>query len=150
MYDIGIVGGGPAAWSCGMTARMRNLSACIMMSGDGESWLQRADRIDNYPGLANVSGKEMLRLFEEQGKSMGADQIKGTVRQIMPMGTHFMLLCGNEVVEAKTIVLAMGAGRPKALPGEEELVGQGVSYCGTCDGMFYKGKEVIVLASGEQ
>lgn len=150
MYDIAIVGGGPAAWSAAITGRMRNLKVSVLMSPDGDSWLHRTERIENYPGMPMISGKEMLSVFEAQGKDLGAEVIKGTVRQIMPMGESFMLLCGNEVIDAKTVILAMGAARPKTLPGEDELVGQGISYCGTCDGMFYREKEVIVLSSGSQ
>ncbi len=150
MYDMAIVGGGPAAWSAAITGRMRNLKVCVLMSADGESWLHKADRIENYPGMPQVSGKKMLEVFEQQGRDLGAEVVQGTVRQIMPMGESFMLLSGNEVIDAKTIVLAMGSARPKTFPGEEDLIGQGISYCGTCDGMFYKDKEVIVLSSGAQ
>ncbi len=150
MYDMAIVGGGPGAWSAAITGKMRNLKVCVLMAADGDSWLHRAERIENYPGMPMVSGKEMLKVFEQQAKELQAEIIKGTVRQIMPMGDTFMLLCGNEVIDAKTVVLAMGAARPKTLPGEAQLVGQGISYCGTCDGMFYREKDVIVLSSGSQ
>ena len=150
MVDIAIVGKGPAGWSCAITARMRGLSATVIAPKNDTGWLRSAERIDNYPGMPQVSGKDMLEAFREQALGMGAEEQHGLVRQIMPMGGHFMLLVENDVMEAGAVVLAMGAARPKLLPGEEEHLGRGVSYCATCDGMFYRGKKIAVLSSSLQ
>ena len=150
MLDIAIIGKGPAGWSCAMTARMRGLSAAVIAPLNDTGLLRTAERIDNYPGLPQVSGSEMLHSFREQALKLGAEERTGLVRQIMPGKTGFMLLVENDVLEAKTVVLAMGAARPVLLPGEEEQVGRGVSYCATCDGMFYKGKRVAVLSTSLQ
>ena len=114
------------------------------------SWLARTDRVDNYPGLKEVSGAALLSAFEDQAASMGAETMHGMVRQILPTDGGFMLLVENDVVEAKTVVLATGAAKPKLLPGEEALIGAGVSYCATCDGHFYKGKTIAVLSENGQ
>lgn len=150
MTDIAIIGKGPAGWSCAMTARMRGLSAAVIAPLNDTGMLKTAARVDNYPGMPQVSGATMLETFREQALSLGAEEKTGLVRQIMPMDGHFMLLVENDVFEAKTVVLAMGAARPVLLPGEEALVGQGVSYCATCDGMFYRGKRIAVLSSSAQ
>ena len=100
--------------------------------------------------MPQVSGNEMLDIFRKQALELGAEERNGLVRQIMPLDDHFMLLVENDVMEAKTVVLAMGAARPVLLPGEEEQVGRGVSYCATCDGMFYRGKRIAVLSSSLQ
>lgn len=150
MVDIAIIGKGPAGWSCAITARMRGLSAAVIAPRNDTGWLRSAERIDNYPGMPQVSGREMLDAFREQALAMGAEEHHGLVRQIMPTGGHFMLLVENDVMEAGTVVLAMGAARPKLLPGEEEHLGRGVSYCATCDGMFYRGKRIAVLSSSMQ
>ena len=150
LLDIAIVGGGPAGWSAAITARMRNQSVCVFSPAEESTWLYKADKVDNYPGLPGISGKKMLDAFEHQALDMGAELQRAVVRQIMETGGTFMLLAENEVIEAKTIILAMGAAHPKPLPGETEYLGRGVSYCGTCDGMFYRGKKVAVLSSGEQ
>ncbi len=150
MVDVAIIGKGPAGWSCAMTARMRGLSAVVIAPKNDEGWLRTAQRIDNYPGMPQVSGQELLEAFRQQALGMGAEERHGLVRQIMPMGGHFMLLVENDVMEAGSVVLAMGAARPKLLPGEEELLGRGVSYCATCDGMFYRGKRIAVLSSSVQ
>ena len=150
MKDIVIVGKGPAAWSCAITARMRGLSVLVVGPTHSTSWLARTDHIDNYPGLPKASGAELLTAFSSQALAMGAQERAGLVRQILPTDQGFMLLVESDVVEAKTVVLAMGAARPQLLPGEEALVGAGVSYCATCDGMFYRGKRIAVLSASAE
>lgn len=145
--DVAIVGNGPAGWSCAMTARMRGLSTVVIAPTGAGGWLSGAERIDNYPGLPQVSGKELLERFRQQALALGAEEKSALVRQIMPNGERFLLLAENDVLEAKAVVLCMGAARPVLLPGEEELLGSGISYCATCDGMFYRGKRVAVLSA---
>ena len=151
MVDIAIIGKGPAGWSCGMTARMRGLTAVVIAPLNDSGLLRSAERIDNYPGMPSISGERMLDGFRSQALELGVEERNGLVRQIMPNGDDgFMLLVENDVLEAKTIVLAMGAARPVLLPGEEEQLGRGVSYCATCDGMFYRGKRIAVLSASVQ
>lgn len=150
MTDIAIVGKGPAGWSCAMTARMRGLQAVVIAPQNDTGLLRSAERIDNYPGMPQVSGEAILDTFREQALALGAEERHGLVRQIMPLGESFMLLVENDVLEAKAVVLAMGAARPVLLPGEEEQLGRGVSYCATCDGMFYRGKRIAVLSASLQ
>ena len=147
MLDLIIIGSGPAAWSCALTARQRDLSCAVVSAEANAGWLVKADRVDNYPGLPGVSGREMLSIFRQQAEEAGVQAVTGVARQVQPLGDMFMTLVGNDILESKAVVLAMGAARPRLLPGEEELLGQGVSWCGTCDGMFYRGKEVAVLSS---
>lgn len=130
-----------------MTARQRGLTTAVACAQSATSWLQRAERIDNYPGLPQISGKELLSRFRAQAADMGVVTIEQLARQIMPNSDGYMTLVGNDIIESRAIVLAMGAARPKLLPGEEELLGRGVSWCGTCDGMFYRGKKVAVLSA---
>lgn len=122
-YDLLIIGAGPAAWSCAMTARQRGLTTAVACAQSATSWLQRAERIDNYPGLPQISGKELLSRFRAQAADMGVVIIEQLARQIMPNGDIYMTLVGNDIIESRAIVLAMGAARPKLLPGEEELLG---------------------------
>ncbi len=150
MIDVAIIGKGPAGWSCGMTARMRGLSAQVIAPVNDTGLLRTAERIDNYPGMPQVSGTQMLDRFREQALALGVQERTGLVRQIAPRDGGFMLLVENDVLEARAIVLAMGAARPVLLPGEEEQLGRGVSYCATCDGMFYRGKHIAVLSTSLQ
>ena len=146
MIDLLIIGGGPGALSCAITARKRNLD-CLVVSADSNSgWLVKADQLDNYPGLPHVSGQELLRVFRKQAEDLGAQFISGVARQVQRLGAAFMTLVGNDIVESRAVVLAVGAARPSLLPGEEALLGQGVSWCGTCDGMFYRKKRVAVIS----
>ena len=133
-----------------MTARLRGLSALVIAPRQQTSWLSRTERIDNYPGQPEVSGAALLDTFSKQALAMGVEEREGLVRQILPTDDGFMILVESDVVEAKTILLAMGAARPSLLPGEEELVGAGVSYCATCDGMLYRGKRLAVLSASAE
>lgn len=150
MTDLLIVGKGPAAWSCAITARMRGLSTLLIGPEVEGSLLHRAKLVENYPGMLGLSGAELLASFMEHGRSLGVLERVGMVRQIMPNERNFMTLVGNDVLECRCVVLAMGATKPVMLTGEEDLLGRGVSYCATCDGMLYKGKQVAVLAENEQ
>ncbi len=147
MYDIAIIGNGPAGLSCAITARMRGLSTLVVGPQNSTSWLARAERIDNYPGMPQVAGGLLLKTFAQQARDLGAEEKPGLVRQVLAGDGSFMLLVENEVCEAKTVLLAMGAARPSLLAGEEALVGMGVSYCATCDGHFYRGKRIAVLSA---
>lgn len=147
--DLLIIGSGPAAYSCAMTACKRNLKVTIAGASAKDTWLWRAEHIANYPGLPDVSGQALLEAFHAQALHAGAEFVHGVARQVQPIGSGFMTLIGNDIVESKAVALCVGAARPKMLPGEEELLGQGVSWCGTCDGMFYRGKEVAVLSAWE-
>ena len=150
MTDIAILGKGPAGYSCAITARMRGLKAVVIGPKHNLSWLTRAERVDNYPGMPQTAGADLVKAFEDHAASMGVETLDGMVRQILPMDGGFMLLVENEVVEAKTVVIATGAAKPKLLAGEEALIGAGVSYCATCDGNFYRGKSIAVLSESAQ
>lgn len=146
MYDLIVIGGGCAGCSAAMTARQRNLNVLVLYAGDGA--LGKARRIDNYPGMPEVAGQDMLRIMREQAQSLGAEFKRQLVTKVLPMGQSFSVLAGNDLYEAGTILLALGTSRVSPLPGEEELLGQGVSYCATCDGMFYRDKHMLVVAGG--
>ncbi len=145
-YDLLIVGGGCAGCSAAITARQRNLKVLVIYSGDGG--LEKAHRVDNYPGLPQASGRHIIQVLRQQALDMGAELKKQLVQKIMPQGNGFMVLAGNEVYEASAVLLALGIARVNPLPGEEELLGAGVSYCATCDGMFYRDKRMLVVAGG--
>lgn len=148
MYDLLIVGGGCAGCSAAITARQRNLSVLILYSGDGG--LAKARRVDNYPGMPQADGAAIIRAFREQAQEMGAELKRQLVQRVMPMGDSFSVLAQNDLYEARSVLLAIGTSRVSPLPGEEELLGQGLSYCATCDGMFYKGKQMLVIGEGEE
>ena len=148
MFDIAVIGAGPAAYSAALNARKREKSVVVI--GQNTGWLTHAERIDNYAGMPGVSGQEMLSVMRDQAKAMGAELRSGVVHQVINMGQSFALSLGADFVEAKKIILCTGAKQPNLLPGEEKLLGRGVSYCGTCDGMLYRGKSVAVIGAGPE
>lgn len=138
-----IIGGGPAGCSAAMTLRLRGEDVTILYSGEGA--LGRAKRVDNYPGLAQMRGGEMLSAFRRQAEEMGAALRPGVARYIQRTRRGFTVLAGEDMIACDAVLLASGVARVNLIPGEEALVGRGVSYCATCDGMLYRGKAVAVL-----
>ncbi len=148
MFDIAVIGAGPAGYSAAINARKRGRSVIVI--GQNTGWLSRAESIENYPGLPEISGRELLAQMADQARAMGAQLRGGVVHQAIAMGDTFALSLGADFVEARRVILATGAKQPKLLPGEERLLGRGVSYCGTCDGMLYRGKDVAVVGQGPE
>lgn len=148
MKDIAIIGAGPAGYSAAITARKRDKSVVVI--GQNTGWLSRAECVANYPGLPDVSGHDLLCAMADQAQALGAELRPGVVHQIVSMGGSFALSLGADFVEAKRVILCTGAKQPRLLPGENELLGRGVSYCGTCDGMLYRGRRVAVIAQGPE
>lgn len=142
MIDILIVGAGPAGLSAAINAVARGKSVRIF--SNQENYLSKAERVTNYLGFYNMSGREIMNKFMEHAKSMNIEVEKGKVVNILPMGESFMVNINGEIEEAKKVILAMGISKVKELPGEGRLLGSGVSYCATCDGMLYRGKNAIV------
>ena len=145
MYDIAVIGSGPAGLSAAVQARARNRSVLVVGGDDRDNPLYKTPRIDNYLGFPQVSGKELLERFRAHADDMGVTRKEGRVLNIMPMGDTFYLSIGSEMEQARAIILATGVVWANKYPGEAEYLGRGVSYCATCDGMLYRGKEVIVV-----
>ncbi len=146
-FDIIVLGGGPAGISAALTARARGRSVLVISNPAGTSSLWKAHRIDNYPGMTGMSGSEMLEKMTAELQALEIPSITGRATGVMPMGKSFMVSVGTDVYTAKSLILATGSAQPKAYPGETELLGRGVSYCATCDGMFYRGKNVAVIGT---
>ncbi|MGI6030145.1 MAG: NAD(P)/FAD-dependent oxidoreductase [Eubacteriales bacterium] len=147
IWDILIIGGGPAGLSAGINAAARGKRALILTAG--ESYLAKAEQVNNHLGLHSVTGKEMMKDFTEQALQAGVEIRKGKVGNVMPFDGRFMVNCDGDILESKALILAIGAARSKPLPGELELLGGGVSYCATCDGMLYRGRRAIVTGSSQ-
>lgn len=142
MLEMAIVGAGPAGLSAGINAVARGKTARIFSSES--NYLLRAEKVNNYLGLYNVDGKQMMEQFLNHAKEMGVEPEKGKVANILPMGEYFLLNVDGEMVEAKTVILTIGVSSAREIPGEREFLGRGVSYCATCDGMLYRGKRAVV------
>ena len=145
MYDLLIIGGGPAGLSAAMTARNRNLSVCVICGGAADSALYKAGHVTNYPGVPDVSGPALLETMTQQARALGADILRERALSAMPMGKTFGVSAGKEFAEGRALLLATGIAQRGTFPGEAEFLGRGVSYCATCDGMLYRGKPVAVV-----
>ena len=144
-YDILVLGGGPAGLSAALTAHARGRKALVLSNPGETTALAKAHRIDNYPGLTGLSGADMLAKMREGLAALEIPSVTGRVTGVMAFGGSFMASVGQDVYTGRTLILATGSAQPKAFPGEAELLGRGVSYCATCDGMFYRGKKVAVV-----
>lgn len=147
-YDIAVIGTGPAGLEAAITAKIRNKNIILFGSKKLTNKAGLVDHpIENYLGLPNVTGKEMIEAFQRHLDALDIKVTEKRVTSVFAMGDYYALqLSDNTVTEAKAVILAAGVTNGKPYPGEEEYVGRGVSYCATCDGNFYKGKDVCVIA----
>ena len=147
MYDVCILGRGPAGLSAGIYAVRAGAVTLVLGSADGA--LAKAKRIDNYFGIDTISGPQLLAQGEAQYTALGGEILpqEVTAAEMAPGG--FLLQTPIRTIETKAIVLAMGRARRSAsLAGEQDFLGRGVSHCAICDGFFFKKKKVGVLGSG--
>lgn len=140
--DISIIGAGPAGLSAAINAVARGKSVRLISAGGTN--LEKAENVDNYLGFLNVTGAEMMKRFAEHAHALGVSVQKGRVANIMPVGDYFLINSGNEVYESSAVILAIGVVKARQVPGESSLLGRGVSYCATCDGMLYRNKKTVV------
>ena len=150
MLDIVVIGAGPAGLSAAINAAARNKSVAIYGRGQETSALWKAERVANHLGANGQTGAALMEAYQQHARDLGIDIRAGRVLQIMPMGKTFSLNVEGEIVEAKAVILATGMSKGKKIAGEEEFLGRGVSYCATCDGMLYRGKDVVVIGEIEE
>jgi len=151
MYDILIIGGGPAGLTAGLYAARAGLSVALVEQAFAGGQASTTDMLENYPGFPEgIGGPELMMRFEEQAQKYGMESKYGTVTEIELDGEVKRAVIDGETVEAKAVILCMGAKRRElGVPGEAMNIGRGVSYCATCDGAFYRGKHVAVIGGGD-
>ena len=152
MYDTVIVGSGPAGLTAGIYAKRAGLEALIIENTPvGGGQIATTDRVDNYPGLLGINGMELGMKFREHAEKLGCEFKDGQVVSVDDrVSSKVVKLESGEEIETKTVILALGADHSRlGVPGEDELRGKGVSYCATCDGAFFRGKEVAVIGGGD-
>ncbi|RLG17068.1 thioredoxin-disulfide reductase [Nanoarchaeota archaeon] len=150
MYDLIIVGAGAAGLSAGLYGvryKLRTLVIGEVIGGKG----MEAHLVENYPGFLSISGSELMRKFREQAEEFGAKILRGKVVEVRKEKGNFTVrTLDDESFESKAIILAMGSERRRLnIPGEDKLLGKGVSYCATCDGPLFKGKKVAVIGGSD-
>ena len=144
-HDMIVLGCGPAGLSAAVAARSRNKSVLVIGNPIEDSPLARAERVDNYLGLPGMTGLALLQTMKKHAEDMGAQFVTGRVVSLMAWNGIFALTVGSDVYQGRALVLAPGVVRAAKYPGEDTLLGRGVSYCATCDGMLYRGREVMVV-----
>ena len=148
IYDLIIIGSGPAGLSASIYAsryKLNHLVFGVEPGGQmGEIW-----KIENYPGFTSISGGELIQKFLEQAKGLGGEMKSESVVSLQKEKDGWIAETAGGKYLAKAIIMAMGTVYRKInVPGEKELTGKGVSYCATCDGMFFRDKEVVVIGGG--
>ena len=153
MLDLAIIGGGPAGLTAGLYATRGGLKDVVMFEkGLPGGQITGSSEIENYPGIAHeVTGMELMEPWPEQCMRFGMKHRMEEVSRVSKDGDNFKIaLLGGEMVEAKSVLISTGSTPRRAgIEGEDKLFGKGVSTCATCDGFFYKNKEVAVLGGGD-
>ena len=145
-YDVAIIGTGPAGLEAAITLKIRKKNIILIGKKDASAKVRSAERIDNYLGIPAVSGDDLAKKMLDHAESMGVEITDGRVTLIYPYGEYFGIQSGEEIIEATSVILATGVAPAKTLPGENEFLGRGVSYCATCDAAMYKEKKAIVVS----
>jgi thioredoxin reductase (NADPH) len=153
MLDCAIIGGGPAGLTAGLYATRGGLKNVTMFEmGMPGGQITQSSEIENYPGVfrEGMTGMELMDPWPNQCQHFGLKHEMKEVKRVSKNGDHFVLDTGSELVEAKTVIVCTGSTPRRAgFDGEEEFFGKGVGTCATCDGFFYKDKEVVVLGGGD-
>ena len=150
MYDVAIIGTGPAGLSAALCLKLHEKNLIWFGSPHMSGKVEKSEKIANYPGVGLVTGEELNARFRAHAKEMGLEPVDQMVTSVMPTRDYFSLLANNEIYEAKKLLLATGVVAAKGFPGEQEFLGRGVSYCATCDGFLYKGKRIAVFCGSKR
>ena len=151
LYDLVIVGGGPGGLSAGVYAMRAGLKTILVEKGVAGGQVAMSDSVENYLGFEKISGYELSQKFIQHVQSYGMEILQEEVVALEPgLEYHSVRLANGDLLRTQTIILATG-GSPRKLeiPGEDEYYGKGVSYCGVCDGFFFRDKTVVVVGGGD-
>jgi len=151
IYDVIIIGGGPAGCAAAIYAARARLKTLVLDKGFSESALAWAPRIANYPGtLGEISGKELLGRMIRQAQGFGARFLEERVFGVELEQDPKQVFASGGTYQGRSVIVATGSmARRERVPGEEELLGRGVSYCATCDGAFFREEEVALAGEGD-
>ena len=150
MYDVIIVGAGPAGISASLYAKRANMNVLVLYHG--HSALEKANKIDNYYGFIDgITGQELYNNGIKQAKHLGVDVFEKEVIDIeLSENTLYNVKTSDEIFKTKSVIIATGNKKVKPnIKGIEELDGKGISYCAICDGFFYRNKNVVVIGNGK-
>ena len=149
MYDLIIVGGGPAGLTAGIYAVRSGLDILVLDKSEISGQIALADIVENYPGFPSISGLELMEKYKSHAQEAGVKTKITDVLSVRSEGAKKIVTTDSGELESRAVIIATGAN-PKHLdvPGEEELISKGVSYCAICDGPFFRNKTVVVIGGG--
>lgn len=151
IYDLATIGGGPAGYSAAIYAARANLQTLVIEQGMPGGQITTTSELDNYPGIPHISGAEFGEKLQSHAEALGVETRWSMVNDLRRDDDTrlFTLETDDGPIVARSVIAAMGATpRAAGFKGEETFRGRGVSYCATCDGMFFKGKDVFVIGGG--
>ena len=149
MFDIIIVGAGPAGLTAAIYGRRASKSVLVLEAKAWGGQIINTPDIENYPVVAHISGFDFANQLYEQAKALGAEIVLDKVVELRDLGDRKEVVTPRQTYEARTVILATGSeNRKLGVEGEDRLVGRGVSYCATCDGNFFRRRDVAVVGGG--
>ena len=150
IYDVVIIGAGPAGMTAAVYTSRANLSTLMLERGMPGGQMASTEEVENYPGYEHILGPDLSTKMFEHAKKFGAEYAYGDVTEIIDGEEYKVIKSGAKEYKTRTIIISTGAEYKKmGVPGEQELTGRGVSYCAVCDGAFFKDKELIVVGGGD-
>ena len=150
VYDLIIIGGGPAGLTAGIYAGRAALRALLIEKLCPGGQIALTDLVENYPGFSEIGGMELTRLMEEQARRFGLNIVNEEVVKVMDNGGEKVVETTDGSHTAKSLIVASGTQQRRlGVRGEDNLIGKGVSFCATCDGRFFQNKDVCVVGGGD-
>jgi len=150
IYDVVIIGAGPAGMTAAVYTSRGNLSTLMIERGIPGGQMANTEEVENYPGFEHILGPELSTKMFDHAKKFGAEYAYGDVQEIIDGEAFKTIKAGGKEYKTRAIILTTGAEYKKmGIPGESELGGRGVSYCAVCDGAFFKNKELVVVGGGD-
>lgn len=150
IYDVIIIGAGPAGMTAAVYTSRANLSTLMIERGIPGGQMANTEDVENYPGFESILGPELSNKMFEHAKKFGAEYAYGDIKEVVDGKEYKVVKAGSKEYKARAVIIAAGAEYKKiGVPGEKELGGRGVSYCAVCDGAFFKGKELVVVGGGD-
>lgn len=150
IYDVIIIGAGPAGMTAAVYTSRANLSTLMIERGIPGGQMANTEDVENYPGYESILGPELSTKMFDHAKKFGAEYAYGDIKEIIDGKEFKTIIAGNKEYKAKAVIIAAGAQYKKlGVSGEQEFSGRGVSYCAVCDGAFFKEKELFVIGGGD-
>ncbi|MFI8575899.1 thioredoxin-disulfide reductase [Rossellomorea aquimaris] len=150
IYDVIIVGAGPAGMTAAVYTSRASLSTLMLERGVPGGQMANTEEVENYPGFDHILGPDLSNKMFDHAKKFGAEYAYGDIKEIVDGEEFKTVKTGSKEFKARAVIITTGAEYKKiGVPGEKELGGRGVSYCAVCDGAFFKGKDLVVVGGGD-